>query len=140
MATGDVIKNHSQKYLTWFLRAEPPEPIGEPMAKKRRIRGIKRVTYASNLPALERYQATERQRRTEVRDRIAALKQDPCEDCGEIFDPVCMDFDHRPSEKKLAQISQMVWMPWARILEEIAKCDLVCANCHRLRTHERRQS
>lgn len=29
--------------------------------------------------------------------------------------------------------------PWAMVLEEIGKCDVVCANCHRRRTWARRQ-
>lgn len=68
-------------------------------------------------------------------------KGGPCVDCNGKFDPVCMDFDHRPGETKLGCVSAM----FARrrvslevIMEEIKKCDLVCSNCHRLRTKARR--
>lgn len=62
------------------------------------------------------------------------LKSVPCMDCGGTFDPVCMDFDHRPGEVKLANIGKFrATSP--RLMAEIAKCDVVCANCHRLRTH-----
>lgn len=63
-------------------------------------------------------------------------------DCGGTFDPVCMDFDHRPGELKLFNIA--AWRQYsakvttAKLLTEIAKCDVVCANCHRLRTHRQR--
>lgn len=51
-----------------------------------------------------------------------------------------MDFDHRDPKEKMSGISEMVAGGYtdARIEEEVAKCDVVCANCHRLREHERR--
>lgn len=65
----------------------------------------------------------------------------PCMDCGLIFHPVCMDFDHRPGETKKSGISQLTkhGRSNAVIMAEVAKCDLVCAVCHRLRTHTRKQ-
>lgn len=72
------------------------------------------------------------------RRRIAAhLSSRPCVDCGE-SDVVVLDFDH--VREKLMDVSRMVhtgW-PWKRILEEIAKCEVRCENCHRRRTSERR--
>src|SRR5690606_17652162 len=49
-----------------------------------------------------------------------------------------MDFDHRDPSTKVADISHMVktYVPWPKVLEEIAKCDLVCVRCHRLRTYQ----
>lgn len=59
----------------------------------------------------------------------------PCADCGGVFDPVCMDFDHRPGTKKLFTISHgIARRTYDAVLAEIAKCDIVCANCHRIRT------
>lgn len=48
-----------------------------------------------------------------------------------------MEYDHRPDEVKVETIARMVVQQraWAAIEKEIAKCDLVCANCHRFRTH-----
>lgn len=66
------------------------------------------------------------------------IKNNPCMDCGIKYPPVAMDFDHR--ENKLYNISEMVMYKGSskkNILKEIKKCDLVCANCHRIRTHER---
>jgi len=50
-----------------------------------------------------------------------------------------MDFDHLPGEDKVKYISKMVARSWslAKIDAEIAKCELVCANCHRIRTARR---
>ena len=64
---------------------------------------------------------------------LAYLRTHPCVDCGEA-DPIVLDFDHQ--RDKVANVSTMVlrkW-PWPKILDEIAKCEVVCANCHRRRT------
>lgn len=67
------------------------------------------------------------------------LKSKPCLDCGNVRPLVAMDFDHVRGEK-VANISQMWSWRRARVEAEIAKCDLVCANCHRERTHRREHS
>lgn len=63
----------------------------------------------------------------------------PCSDCGLSFPPECMDFDHRDGVSKTTEVSRMrvATAPWSRIQEEMAKCDLVCACCHRIRTKKR---
>ena len=60
--------------------------------------------------------------------------QNPCVDCGE-NDPIVLELDHVRGEKK-AGVSQLVHntRSLAVIKTEIAKCDVVCANCHRRRT------
>lgn len=66
------------------------------------------------------------------------LKDKWCTDCG-ITDIRVLEFDHLPQHGKTANVSSMLgggWS-WKRILEEIAKCEIVCANCHRIRTIER---
>ncbi|MBA3694184.1 MAG: hypothetical protein H0X15_11020 [Acidobacteria bacterium] len=51
-----------------------------------------------------------------------------------------MDFDHRVGEEKKAHVSRLVgMMNLQNLLDEIEKCDVVCANCHRIRTYERNQ-
>lgn len=56
----------------------------------------------------------------------------PCVDCGE-DDPVVLEFDHL--RDKEFDISQGYYSrPWSVVLEEIDKCEVVCANCHRRRT------
>jgi hypothetical protein len=65
--------------------------------------------------------------------KIDVLKNKPCVDCGEIFPPVAMDFDHVRGEK-VATIAQMRSWPWDQTLLELSKCELICANCHRVRT------
>lgn len=64
------------------------------------------------------------------------VKAKPCEDCGNRFPPECMDFDHiNPRTKKFAVSSAAVGGRSVDAVQvEIAKCRLVCANCHRIRT------
>jgi hypothetical protein len=71
---------------------------------------------------------------------LTSLKEGkPCKDCSNVFPPYVMDFDHRPGEAKLFTISNSIMHRGKdEILHEIKKCDLVCANCHRIRTHQRR--
>lgn len=66
------------------------------------------------------------------------LKSVPCADCHETFHPICMDFDHR--ENKVIDVSKAACngLSQETILKEAAKCDIVCANCHRIRTEMRR--
>ena len=67
------------------------------------------------------------------------LRDVPCADCGRRFPPCAMDFDHRDPVAKRYGVTRMVGRAGAaRILAEAAKCDIVCANCHRSRTLARR--
>ena len=73
---------------------------------------------------------------------VNKIKNVPCMDCNNMFPPMCMDFDHRNSEDKVESISNMVrsYIGLEKLLREIAKCDIVCANCHRIRTFQRIQT
>lgn len=59
-------------------------------------------------------------------------------DCGNTYDIICMDFDHRPDEKKLGSIFSF-WKDEEKFWAEVTKCDVICSNCHRLRTKMRGQ-
>jgi hypothetical protein len=71
-----------------------------------------------------------------------ALKADrPCADCGGSFPPAAMQWDHLPGAEKVADVANLMRrLCKRRILDEIAKCELVCANCHAIRTVSRRSS
>lgn len=70
---------------------------------------------------------------------LSSLKTgQPCTDCRRVFTPAVMQWDHLPGKEKLGDISTgLRWRSRAEVLEEIAKCELVCANCHAMRTFER---
>jgi hypothetical protein len=67
---------------------------------------------------------------------IEYFKTHPCADCGE-DDPIVLEFDHL--EDKCFDIAQALpYRSWQTILDEIEKCEVVCANCHRRRTVQRK--
>jgi hypothetical protein len=67
------------------------------------------------------------------------LRNVPCADCGRRFEPYQMDFDHLDPATKRSMVPALIGRAGeATILAEAAKCDIVCANCHRERTHRRR--
>ena len=85
-------------------------------------------------------------RRVTSRQRAAAdvlnsLRRVPCADCRRGFRPHMMDFDHRdPTTKSFALSGECQFKSAETPLREVAKCDVVCANCHRLRTQRQRAS
>lgn len=61
----------------------------------------------------------------------------PCMDCGVEYPFYVMDFDHRdPSSKEFTVASMINLGSVEKIEKEISKCDVVCSNCHRIRTWE----
>jgi hypothetical protein len=71
------------------------------------------------------------------------LKSGPCTDCDGVFDPVCMHWDHKPGfERNGGTTIQQLYRAGRKdqILEEIQKCELVCANCHALRTKTQQEA
>lgn len=68
---------------------------------------------------------------------IREHKSKPCADCGVLYPYYVMDFDHRDGKDKVINLAHASRMTRPKILEEIAKCDVVCSNCHRERTYQR---
>ena len=64
-----------------------------------------------------------------------------CVDCGYRAHPRALDFDHIGTDK-VGDVGRLAHsrIAWARLLAEIAKCEVVCANCHRIRTYERERA
>jgi hypothetical protein len=67
---------------------------------------------------------------------IEYFSMHPCLDCGET-DPVVLEFDH-VRDKCFEITAALPDRSWQSILDEIEKCEVVCANCHRRRTAIRR--
>ena len=63
-----------------------------------------------------------------------------CVDCGEMYPSWMLDFDHKPGFEKIGSPTDLVHKYSLEVaMEEIKKCDVVCPNCHRIRTHSRNQ-
>jgi len=103
--------------------------------EKRRA-AIKRHYYANRQYYIDKAS----KKRDDLRKWVHDLKDTtPCTDCGIQYRYYVTDFDHI-SEKgtKTKAVSQVINSgSIAKVRAEIAKCELVCANCHRTRTYRR---
>lgn len=112
-----------------------------PESVKARGREYQRIWRLKNPEGVKRQTKVAAATRLERQQWVDSLKAaSPCSDCGMKFPPECMDFDHLPGSKKKADVCFLCAQrkPKEEILAEIKKCQLVCANCHRIRTKNRR--
>jgi hypothetical protein len=106
------------------------------MDKKQKNAEYFRKWYAANK---EVQQQKIKDRKARIRDEVKKYKEsNPCMDCGIFYKHYVMDFDHRDGEQKEHNVSNVVHNgSIKKVWDEIAKCDLVCSNCHRERTNLR---
>ena len=80
-----------------------------------------------------------RRKRTLIAERVAYLvaflRDHPCVDCGEP-DTLVLEFDHI-GHKRFSISAGLRGRNWQSVLDEMTRCDVVCANCHRRRTARR---
>lgn len=84
---------------------------------------------------------TERAKRqyNDIAQYIRQIKEsNPCADCGRYLHYCAMDFDHLNSENKIDSVANLMSKGMKAVKEEIDKCELVCAVCHRIRTWQRK--
>ena len=107
-----------------------------------RVRQTKAEYRARNLTRIREYDARKQaQDRAKRRAWLDAYKVERgCVDCGYNDHPRALDFDHIGTDKT-GDVGRMAHgrIAWDLILAEIAKCEVVCANCHRVRTWRREQ-
>lgn len=96
-----------------------------------------RIEYYKN--NREKENQYDKNKRQQAQNKIWEFKKTPCADCNQSFHPVCMDFDHISDKKfSIAEGINIHKYPMNKLLKEIEKCEVVCANCHRKRTWERK--
>jgi hypothetical protein len=80
------------------------------------------------------------QRKKEIQKMLSDIKEKSgCVDCLETYPYYILDFDHVYGVK-VANISQMLNnFSLEDIMKEVAKCEIVCSNCHRERTFNRKR-
>lgn len=134
-----VVAGATKKVCRRCGRERPIEQFGI-----RRLSADGRVSYCPDCLALpevvRRKRTATATHRSERRRLIAEMKARPCMDCDGSFPPVCMQYDHRDPSGKTVKVSRFASAggTMAAFLAEVAKCDLVCANCHAIRTERRR--
>jgi hypothetical protein len=85
------------------------------------------------------------QKRERIQGLVAWVRElktsSPCADCGGFFHHAAMTYDHLPGAPKRGDVSNLLYSGYRKVLiDEIAKCELVCANCHAVRTFNREQA
>jgi hypothetical protein len=77
--------------------------------------------------------------KTKRKKALQAYKEaNPCTDCGVFYPYYVMQLDHLPGFEKIESLASLInKVSMERVWEEVAKCELVCANCHAIRTHKR---
>ena len=110
-------------------------PYSDPEAQKAAQRRHYEANTATYKARATRNKLSARQIRIEF---VRAQKDRPCADCGGRFHYAVMEFDHVRGAK-LGNVATMAHkgVSLERLKTEIEKCELVCANCHRLRTWSR---
>lgn len=89
---------------------------------------MRKETYAA-----EQFQRV-KARKQRLRERFAEYKASlSCEVCG-FSHPAALDFHHRDGDDKQVEVAKMItWgNSWETIMAEVAKCQVLCANCHRI--------
>ena len=87
---------------------------------------------------LERSNISKAKRRREV---WVIKESSGCVDCKEMYPHYILEFDHREGTEKIGSPSELYAKYGRKIgLEEMEKCDIVCANCHKIRTYNRGQN
>jgi hypothetical protein len=83
--------------------------------------------------------AQKRVRIARLVDWMRAEKSRPCTDCGGRFHPAAMTFDHLPGSDKRLDVANLIRRGSIGLARIEAKCEVVCANCHAVRTFVRRE-
>ncbi len=88
---------------------------------------------------IERARRSKIKRKSKIMEALHRIKK-ACSICGEDR-TACLDFHHRDRKKKSFTVSNAINWGYSvsRIMKEVEKCDVVCANCHRILELESRQ-
>ena len=119
-------------------RCKQEKPVSEFHKKKDKYQWIckecrKKYHRQHYLANKEKYLINAKEYKQEVKERFNKIKQElSCEICGESC-LCCLDFHHKDPTQKELNLAQAVNIGWSieRIKKEIAKCTVLCANCHR---------
>ena len=114
---------------------------GKSYREIQKILGCSKGTIAYHLGEGQKDKAnirTNRNRTIKKREIWKLKESSGCTDCKEMYPHYMLEFDHLPEFEKIGSPTQLVAnYSLAKALEEVEKCDVVCANCHKIRTWAR---
>jgi hypothetical protein len=105
-------------------------------SKRKKVDAFRRGRKYCRQCEVIRVNAHRRQRARQTRKIVFDyLREHPCVDCGEV-DIAVLEFDHRDRATKELPVAALIVQGYKleRVMAEIEKCDVRCANCHRRRT------
>ncbi len=108
----------------------------DPQKAKEYHKAYSRQHYLNNK---ESYRTRRKQSESVIREYIRQVKTGPCADCSITYPHYVMEFDHVRGEKRFV-LARYKSKSLETVKTEIAKCDLVCSNCHAKRTFLRTHS
>lgn len=114
------------------------------LAYRRKSRINKDGTYQMNWLSPESWEKRKQYYKKEVKEKhdknIKIIHEEKlkrgCVCCGYRESPYALDFDHLDPCSKISGVSRMSTRNIQKIKEEIEKCQVLCANCHRIKTHD----
>jgi hypothetical protein len=78
------------------------------------------------------HQINARIRKKDVKAKCVEYLGGKCKKCAQVFPNCVYDFHHRDKEQKDIEVSKILSRKWEELVTELDKCDLLCANCHRI--------
>lgn len=127
-ASNHTAKNSGTKIAEWCISCRTAKRLYEQSYYHSNLKRKKAV--------VTRATEVRKSKKQNKKALLAELKSVPCKDCGKTYPPYVMDFDHVRGAKSF-NISYSEILETNKILEEAKKCDVVCSNCHRIRTFKR---
>lgn len=120
-------------------RAARPKVVFTEEQLKRRREYYHEWKNADNGEKYRNHHERMRKRGQEHQEAIQEIKTElGCARCAN-QDFRVLHFHHKDPESKNHNIANMKGMSWERVLEEISKCEVLCANCHAIEHYERRE-
>lgn len=114
--------------------------LGKSYSQIKEELGCSKGTISYHLGAGQKEKAISRQRVivSKIRRYLQEVKQStPCVDCNENYPYWIMEFDHLSDKEFMINKFKNTTTSLERVREEVAKCEVVCANCHKNRTYVR---
>lgn len=104
-------------------------------ANRERVREYSRE-YRKDPDNRRKHQEDHVKRKFERKQKAIEYLGGKCADCAGVFPSAAYDFHHRDMAQKEFNLSTLLQYRWELVLPELNKCDLLCANCHRIRHYD----
>lgn len=125
------IAEHKEKYRG-YARDYYHRVKNDPVKLEARINKRKEWYENNKLAVLEKQKQKKRERKLHAIEYLGGV----CKSCGGSFHPAVFEFHHRDPSNKDRDPSKLLSLNWSKVIDELNKCDLLCANCHRLEHHK----